>query len=258
MTIDSQTQTQVGIATQSEKQKPRVLCIAPAWNEGERIKRVVEAVPREAVEITVVVDDGSSDNTGNFAREAGAKVLGDGNNHGVGAAIRTGIDYALANNFDIVVIVSGGGKTPPEQIPRLLEPILNGNAELAQGSRYTDGGEYLRMPLRRKIGTRGYTFLFSLFCGRRVTDASSGFRAIKLSLFDDKRINLHQDWLDRYELEPYLLFKALRLRHKVIEVPVTIEYPAENDGIAYTKMRALVDWWKIFRPIFFLGLGLKK
>jgi dolichol-phosphate mannosyltransferase len=79
-----------------------------------------------------------------------------------------------------------------------------------------------------------------------------------LSLFEDKRINIWQDWLDRYELEPYLLFKALRLRHKVVEVPVTIEYPSENDGIAFTKMRALVDWWKIFRPVVFLALGLKR
>jgi dolichol-phosphate mannosyltransferase len=63
--------------------------------------------------------------------------------------------------------------------------------------------------------------------------------------------------LDRYELEPYLLFKALRLRHKVVEVPVTIEYP-KTDGIAYTKMRAITDWWKIFRPIIFLALGIKR
>jgi dolichol-phosphate mannosyltransferase len=239
------------------KTRPRILCIAPAWNEGERIARVVKAVPAGCVETTVVVDDGSSDNTAEFAESAGALVIRQGQNRGVGAAIRSGIDYALANGFDIVVIVSGGGKTPPEQIPRLIDPIINGEAELVQGSRYLEGGEYLRMPLRRKIGTRGYTFLFSLFCLHRVTDASSGFRAIKLSLFDDKRINLWQDWLDRYELEPYLLFKALRLRHKVKEVAVTIEYP-KTDGIAYTKMRAITDWWKIFRPILFLGLGIKR
>lgn len=258
MTQTFQAQTETNVLTTSVKTPPRVLCVAPAWNEGERIKRVVEAVPQDCVEMTVVVDDGSSDSTGMYAETAGAIVLGDGKNHGVGAAIRSGIDYAIENGYDIVVIVSGGGKTPPEQIPRLLEPILKGEAELVQGSRYTKGGEFLRMPLRRKIGTRGYTLLFSLFCLHRVTDASSGFRAIKLSLFEDKRINLWQEWLDRYELEPYLLFKALRLRHKVKEVPVTIEYPPETDGIAYTKMRALVDWWKIFRPIFFLGLGIKK
>jgi dolichol-phosphate mannosyltransferase len=237
--------------------RPRVLCIAPAWNEGERIARVVEAVPRDVVEATVVVDDGSSDATADYAARVGATVIRQGANRGVGAAIRAGIDYARANGYDIAVIVSGGGKTPPEQIPRLVEPILRGEAELVQGSRYLDGGEYLRMPLRRRIGTRGYTVLFSFFCGRRVTDASSGFRAIKLSLFDDRRINLWQDWLDRYELEPYLLFKALRLRHKVIEAPVTIEYP-KTDGIAYTKMRAITDWWKIFRPIIYLAFGIKR
>ncbi|HKP87723.1 MAG TPA: glycosyltransferase family 2 protein [Blastocatellia bacterium] len=240
------------------KARPRVLCVAPAWNEGERIARVVKAVPEDVVETMLVVDDGSTDETGHYAEEAGAMVLRQGANRGVGAAIRSGIDYAIKHGYDIVVIVSGGGKTPPEQIPRLVEPIIRGEAELAQGSRYLEGGEYLRMPLRRKLGTRGYTLLFSLFCGRRVTDASSGFRAISTSLFEDERINLWQDWLDRYELEPYLLFKALRLRHKVIEVPVTIEYPQQNDGIAYTKMRALVDWWKIFRPILFLGLGIKR
>lgn len=238
--------------------KPRVLCIAPAWNEGERVAGVVRAVPASVVDETVVVDDGSTDNTAALAESAGAVVVRSSVNRGVGAAIRSGIDYAREHGYEIVVIVSGGGKTPPEQIPRLLEPIVEGDAELVQGSRYVEGGEFLRMPLRRRIGTRAYTLLFSFFCGRRVTDASSGFRAIRLSLFDDRRINLWQDWLDRYELEPYLLFKALRLRHRVVEVPVTIQYPPSTDPLAYTKMRALVDWWKIFRPVLFLGLGIKK
>ena len=237
--------------------RPRVLCVAPAWNEGERIARVVKAVPDDWVETTVVVDDGSIDDTHGYAQGAGATVIRCGENRGVGAAIRSGIDYAIEHGYEIVVIVSGGGKTPPEQIPRLLDPLIKGEAVLAQGSRYLEGGEYLGMPLRRRLGTRAYTLLFSFFCRHRVTDASSGFRAFKLSLFDDKRINLWQDWLDRYELEPYLLFKALRLRHRVVEVPVTIEYP-KTDGMAYTKMRAITDWWKIFRPLLFLGLGFKK
>jgi len=249
----------VVVATVGEAQakRLRVLCVAPAWNEGERIGRVVRAVPRDIVETTVVVDDGSTDDTPDHAKNAGASVIKAGRNRGVGAAIRSGIDYAIENGYDIVVVVSGGGKTPPEQIPRLIDPLISGEVELVQGSRYLEGGEYLRMPLRRRLGTRGYTFLFSLFCGHRITDASSGFRAFKVSLLDDKRINLWQEWLDRYELEPYLLFKALRLRHKVIEVPVTIEYP-KTDGIAYTKMRAITDWWKILRPIIFLAFGLKR
>jgi dolichol-phosphate mannosyltransferase len=241
-----------------KKQTMRVLCIAPAWNEGERITRVVKAIPRDVAEALVVVDDGSSDDTAGRARAAGATVICHDRNRGVGAAIRSGIDFARKEGYDIVVILSGGGKTPPQQIPRLLAPLLNEEAELVQGSRYTAGGDFLRMPLRRRIGTRAYTWLFSLLLGHHITDASSGFRAMRLTLFEDLRINLWQEWLDRYELEPYLLFQAVRLRHKVIEVPVTIEYPKQEDPLAYTKMRAIVDWWRIFRPALYLALGLKR
>ena len=96
--------------------QPRVLCVAPAWNEGERIARVVRAVP-DSVETTVVVDDGSTDDTADHAERAGATVVRSGGNRGVGAAIRSGIDHAIEHGYDIVVIVLGGGKTPPEQIP---------------------------------------------------------------------------------------------------------------------------------------------
>jgi dolichol-phosphate mannosyltransferase len=68
-------------------------------------------------------------------------------------------------------------------------------------------------------------------------------------------MQLHQDWLDRYELEPYMLFQALRLGYRVREVPVLVTYP--QDGRAYTKMRAVVDWWRIFRPAVFLALNLR-
>lgn len=236
----------------------RVLCVAPAWNEGDRTARVVSAVPKDMVDTVLVVDDGSTDDTADRAENAGATVLRSVVNRGVGAAIRSGIDYAMQNGYDIVVVVSGGGKTPPDQIPRLIQPVIDGRADLVQGSRYTDGGEFKRMPFIRRMGTRGYTLLFSLFVGRKVTDASSGFRAFSTKLLSDPRINLWQEWLDRYELEPYLLFKALRLRHKVIEVPVTIEYPEPAEGRPYTKMRTILDWWKIFRPVVFLGLGIKR
>src|SRR5215475_7470810 len=135
-----------GVTVLRSEGSPRVLCVAPAWNEGERIARVVRAVPGDYVETTVVVDDGSGDDTAEHAKNVGAKVIRNSENCGVGAAIRSGIDYAIEHGYDIVVVVSGGGKTPPEQIPRLTEPILHGDAELVQGSRYMDGGEFLRMP----------------------------------------------------------------------------------------------------------------
>ena len=95
-----------------EKSKHRVLCVAPAWNEGERISSVVKAIPRDVVETMVVVDDGSTDDTAIHAESAGAIVIRHGANRGVGAAIRSGIDYAIENGYDTVAIVSGGGEDP--------------------------------------------------------------------------------------------------------------------------------------------------
>ncbi len=113
------------------------------------------------------------------------------------------------------------------------------------------------MPFYRRIATQFvHPFLFSLFTGRRITDSTNGFRAVRITLLDDKRINLYQDWLNEYELEPYLFFKALRLGYKVKEVPVSKIYPPKIEG--YTKMKPFSGWWSIMRPVLFLGLGIKK
>src|SRR5215467_8903646 len=83
------------------QRQPRVLCVAPAWNEGERITRVVNSVRPGLVDSLLVVDDGSTDDTADRAEAAGAQVLRLDGNRGVGAAIRSGIDHALANDFDV-------------------------------------------------------------------------------------------------------------------------------------------------------------
>jgi dolichol-phosphate mannosyltransferase len=89
-----------------------------------------------------------------------------------------------------------------------------------------------------------------------MTDTTNGYRALRLSLLDDPRLDLDQPWLDAYDLEPYLLLRAIRLGYVVREVPVSKVYPPR--GQPYTKMRPVTDWWSILRPIALLGLGLKK
>jgi hypothetical protein len=111
------------------------------------------------------------------------------------------------------------------------------------------------MPHYRKLATRLHPFLFSIACRRRVSDSTNGFRALRLAMLDDPRIRLDQRWLDGYELEPYLLFRAIRLGYRTAEVPVTKVYPAR--GLPYTKMKPFSGWWQMLRPIFYLGLGLR-
>jgi len=234
-----------------------VIVIAPAYNEEQKIGDVVRRVPRDVVDMVLVVDDGSSDRTAAVAREHGATVVSLGRVLGVGAAIRAGFEVARREGVDIAVVIAGNNKDSPEEIPRLLDPICAGACDFVVGSRYLAGGAYGGdMPRYRKLATRLHPWLVSLLTGRRITESTNGFRAMKVSLLDDARIDLGQRWLDRYELEVYLLMKVLKLGYRACEVPCSKIYPPRRLG--QTKMRPVIDWWRMLRPVLLVGLGLRR
>jgi len=230
----------------------RVLAVIPTFNEEGKIGRVIGKIPSGTVDGIVVVDDFSTDATAAEARAGGAVVLSHDRNCGVGAAIRTGIDHAIANGFDVVVVLSGDDQHVPSELPGVLAPVLDGRCDMVQGSRRLRGGGTVDMNLFRRVTTAVYAAVFRLLTGFPCTDATNGFRAFRISMFDDRRINLWQDWLDKYELEPYLLYSAVTTGKTVIEVPITIVYHDKGTS----KMRPFRDWWRIFRPMVFLQLGI--
>jgi len=235
----------------------RILCIAPCYNELHKIDKVVSRIIAAAVvDEILVVDDGSTDGSPDAAKARGATILPLGKTLGVGTAIRKGIEYGIDNHFDIIVIIAGNNKDEPKEIVKLLRSITQEGYDFVQGSRFKSGGYYGKMPLYRIIATKIHPWLFSIVAGKRITDSTNGFRAFRTSLFQDKRINLWQEWLDEYELEPYLYYKAIKLGYKTTEVPVTKIYPPKKLG--YTKMRPITGWWSILRPLILLGLGIRK
>ncbi len=233
----------------------RVAVVVPAWNEAGKIGAVVRKVPRTAAACVIVVDDASRDGTADEARAAGAEcVLSHAVNQGVGAAIRTGLFEARRLGFEHAAILSGDDQHEPDELPRLLEPLFAGQADLVQGSRWLPGGATPGIPASRRWLTRLYALLMRLASGSPCTDGTNGMRAFRLALLDDPRIRLGQHWLDRYELEPYLLYQALRCGYRVCETPVTVRYHARGT----TKMRPLRDGWRILRPLILLRLGLQR
>ncbi len=232
----------------------KVAVVVPAWNEAGKIGDVVRKVPRRYAGTVIVVDDCSSDGTDTEARTAGAElVIRHDVNRGVGAGIRTGLLEAKRRGFEIAAILSGDDQHEPDELPRILVPLFAGEADLVQGSRWLAGGATPGIPPDRRWLTQIYPWLFRLASGFPVTDGTNGMRAFRLSLLDDPRIQLSQDWLDRYELEPYLLMQAVRARYRVREAPVTVRYHARGT----TKIRLFHDGWRLLRPLLYLRLGLR-
>ncbi|HET6266902.1 MAG TPA: glycosyltransferase family 2 protein [Acidobacteriota bacterium] len=235
----------------------KVLAVPVAFNEETKIGSVLDRFHPGLVDEVLVLDDGSTDRTAEVVRNKGVKILSHESRRGVGAGIRSAIRYAREHGYDAIVILAGNDKDRPSEIPRLLAPILEGQSDFVQGSRYLPGGDFGNMPAYRQIATRWiHPLLFSLITRSRITDSTNGMRAIRLSILDDPRIRLDQEWLDQYELEPYLLYQTIRLGYRFKEVPVTKIYPQKSLG--YTKMKPITGWWSILRPIFLLSLGLRK
>jgi len=236
--------------------EPRVVAIPVAHNEERAIGCVLDRLAQVPGVDAAVVDDGSTDGTAAMVRGRGATLVQRQRRGGAGAAIRTAYAWARERAYDVCVIMSGNDKDRPAEMAALVGPIVRGEADLVQGSRYLGGGAYRNMPVHRQMASRiVHPWLFSIVARQRMTDTTNGYRALRLSILDDPRIQLDQPWLDAYELEPYLLLTAIRLGYAVREAPVSKVYPGGR--LPYTKMRPLVDWWSIVRPIVLLGLRLR-
>ncbi len=225
----------------------RTIAIIPAKDEEKKIGIVVNGILKYAEELVdevIVIDDGSSDETAIVAEKSGATVISHPKNKGVGAAIRTGIDYAIQNNFGICVVMGGDAQDDPREMNRVISPIVNEAYDFVQGSRFY--GAVINFPIFRKITTYLFSLFFKIVAGAKITDASNGYRAFRTKIVKDQRINLHQDWLDRYELEPYLLLQTIKKGYKITEVPVTKMYFKE---LGYSKMKPILSWWHILRPL---------
>ena len=202
-------------AADARRENPRCLAIVPAFNEEETIGEVVaEVLDYDASFEVLVVDDGSADATAACAREAGARVLRLPLNLGIGGAVQAGYMYALERGFDVAVQVDGDGQHDARELGRLLEPVLAGRADLAIGTRFSGPRAY-RAPLARRVGIGMFAAIVSLRVRQRMTDTTSGFRAV-----NRRGIRLFAaDYPHDYP-EVEAVVTAARGKLRVCEVPV--------------------------------------
>src|SRR5262245_9739392 len=199
---------------------PRLLVSIPALNEEPTVAEVVRGVPREiagvgAVEV-VVVDDGSSDRTGERARAAGAEVIRHERPLGVGAAFHSALEWGIEHGADLFATLDADGQFDPRDLPALVEPVLAGRADFSTASRFVDPLLAPEMPWVKRWGNRMMSRLISRLAGRTLHDVSCGMRCYS------RRAAMHLHLLARFtytqEVILNLAFKQLR----IVEVPIRV------------------------------------
>jgi hypothetical protein len=209
----------------------RVAVVIPAFQAAATIRDVIErarvAVPAAQI---IVVDDGSTDGTVSAAQEFA--ILHD-ENLGKGAALRDGIHEAITHGASVVVTLDADGQHPPEEIPRLLQPIAEAKADLVLGARKRDRV----MPLARRFTNWLSASLASRIGGQPVSDAQTGFRAFTREVAE----GVHPAG-ERYEYEANFLLDALRAGYRVVSVEVPTIY-----GSARSHFRPWADTWRMAR-----------
>ncbi len=198
----------------------RVVVAIPALNESRSIGSVVQDLVLRGY-ACVVVDDGSSDRTGAAARQAGATVLRHPIPLGQGAALQTGIFWALADGADVIVTFDADGQHRPTDIPVLLEALMQHDADYALGSRFL--GTAVHAPARRRLLLTAATRFTRISTGMHVTDTHNGLRA--MTRRGAAAIQLHQNKMAHAS---EILHQISQSGLRWVEVPVTIDYTPET------------------------------
>lgn len=196
----------------------RVAVVIPAYNESENIGFVLERIPAQVCGQPVsvlVVDDGSRDDTAEVARGHGAAVARHVTNRGGGAALRTGYRLMVDAEAEIVVTLDADGQHRPNEMERLVAPLLSGKADVAHGSRVL--GQADRNHLARELGIVFFNRLVSFITRTKVTDCSNGYRAVRASVLPQLVLRQEQFHTSEFMIE------AIKRGIPAIEVPVTVD-----------------------------------
>src|SRR6266705_329903 len=230
------------------KSKPlSVLAAIPAFNAGPTIGSVVLRTKQYAEEV-VVIDDGSRDDTAEIAALAGAHVIQHARNLGKGTAIRTAWLFARERHPEAFVLLDGDHQHDPKDIPRIVEPILAGKADVVLGVRW---GKTSGMPFYRRIGKRALDYATAAATKKgMLTDSQCGFR-----VFSSRAVRLIEPTNSGLSIESQMLLEAQEMSLRIQEVSVDARYDVDGSTVSPGRHGAGVLRWLVLlvserRPLF--------
>jgi glycosyltransferase involved in cell wall biosynthesis len=236
MTTNASSETQVS---------KKILIVVPAYNEEGSIGEVIQKVRATYPEV-LVYDDGSTDETANIAEKNGAMVIRNSRNRGYGRALNTLFQHALVMNVDIVVTIDSDGQHDPNQIPNLIQPLLDNRADVVIGSRFLTDDDKLNVPKYRQFGIKTITKFAQAGCFDRITDATSGFRAYSTNSL--KKLHLTENGM---AIATEILLKADQCNLRLLEVPITTTRYDIKDSVTHGPIK--LGWSVISHVLKFLS-----
>jgi glycosyltransferase involved in cell wall biosynthesis len=173
----------------------RIMALIPAYNEEENISIVVHGIRKALPQADIVViDDCSTDRTGDIARKSGAIAVRLPSNLGIGGAVQTGLKFAREHEYDMIIRLDGDGQHDPRDIPALISAVESGKADAAFGSRFMGKDSTMTIPISRRLGIKTFAFLVSVLTGEKATDTTSGYMSLNKYAIDVLADYLPQDY----------------------------------------------------------------
>ncbi|PEA56746.1 glycosyl transferase family 2 [Bacillus pseudomycoides] len=228
----------------------KVIVFIPALNEEDSISHVIRKIPRHfhpsiTVEV-LVIDDGSTDRTVEVAKEAGADhIVSFAKNGGLGAAVRAGLKESYRLGADISVMIDADDEYPADEIPNVLQPILEGKADYTMGSRFR--GTISGMRLHRRLGNYCFTMLQCILLRKWIRDGQSGMRSFSRQAME------HGEIVHDYNYAQVITLNLVRKGFRVQEVPIT--YKVRETGESFISFRKYMTrvlpaiWKEMGRPV---------
>lgn len=211
----------------------RICILIPAFNAQETLGSVLKKMKPLKMD-TVVINDGSSDETGRVALENGAQLLENPVNLGKGAALQRGFQHVLQKNYEIVITLDADGQHDPSEIPSLLTIFQSVQPDILIASRHA---AFNQMTFLRRFWNRLGVKAVARLCHSDITDSQSGFRIIRADVL--RQIDLSTS---RFETELELLIKACKKKFSVLSIPVVTQ---KVDGTGSSHFRPVVDTWLV-------------
>lgn len=215
----------------------KIWIVIPARNESQKIGEVIDKIKQEGYQDIIVVDDGSTDNTGEVARKSGAQILRHSLNRGAGAATFTGMKAALLKGADVIVTLDADGQHAPEDVQNLIQPILDDKADAVIGSRLIQRKD---MPWIRRVFNYIGNFVTWMLFGLWVSDSQSGFKA-----FSKKAAAQIEIKTSGYEFCSEMIREINVKRLRYAEVPIQTHYTEYSMQKGQSFSNGVKTFWKL-------------